>query len=71
MKSGLAAELELASQQLQYDEHVKYVLGNRYILAWILKSVTEEFQHLELSSITQDYIQPDMEITITPAFSGS
>lgn len=70
MKSGLAAELELANRQIQYDEHVKYVLSNRYILAWILKSVADEFQELELTSIAQNYIQPNIEIASVPVLPG-
>lgn len=70
MKSGLATELELANQQIQYDEHVKNVLSNRYILAWILKCVVEEFEAFLPELIAENYIQPNIEVAQVPVLPG-
>jgi len=70
MKSGLANELELANRKIQYDEHVKNVLSNRYILAWILKSTAEEFSNLPLKEIAEQCIQPDIEVSKVPVLPG-
>ena len=37
MKNELARDLSLAEGKNQYDNHVKRVLANKIILAWILK----------------------------------
>lgn len=37
MRNKLAGDLSLAEGKNQYDNHVKRVLANKIILAWILK----------------------------------
>lgn len=70
MKTGLASELELARHRIQYDEHVKQVLGNRYILAWILKEAVAEFCKLPVLQIAESCIQTDIEIARVPVLPG-
>ena len=50
MRNKPAGDLSLAEGKNQYDNHVKRVLANKIILAWILKSVTED----GTASITKD-----------------
>ncbi len=70
MKTELAADLALSARKIQYDEHVKRVLANRYILAWILHETTDEFRNLSISKIAEDCIQEEIEISECPVAPG-
>lgn len=41
----------------KYDELCKKVLSNKYILAWILKGVVEEFKEIDVTDIQSLYIE--------------
>ena len=53
MKNSLARDLSIASVRVQYDDNIKNVLGNKVILAWILKNSTTEFCELTIESIVK------------------
>lgn len=50
---------ELESSEAQYDAHVKRILCNRYVLAWILKNTTEEFCGIPINQIAEECISED------------
>ena len=43
-KTAIGAALDAAGAKAQYDGHVKRILGNRQVLARILKGASEEFR---------------------------
>jgi hypothetical protein len=45
-----------------YDNQCKVILNNKYILAWILKSVAKEFANIEIEDIASKYIEQDASI---------
>lgn len=53
----------------QYDGHVKRILGNRQVLARILKGASEEFQEYSPEEIV-GWIEPDIEIEGTALRPG-
>ena len=54
---------ELETAEAQYDEHVKRILSNRYILAWILKSTMEEFGEISIRRIAEECIGEDVVVS--------
>ena len=56
-KQKLAQYIELARINARLDEACKRLLGNRIILAWILKSVVDEFKDYDVSEIAEKYIE--------------
>ncbi|MCD7814257.1 MAG: hypothetical protein LUH20_09485, partial [Lachnospiraceae bacterium] len=70
MKTVLANEITFAACKIQYDEHVKRILANRYILAWILHETVEEFKELGVEEIARDCIQDGIEISRRPLVPG-
>lgn len=71
MKSNtlIAKELTTADNKVQYDEYVKRVLGNRCILAWILKETVEEYKEFPIQEIA-DCIEPEIMISSVPVRPG-
>ena len=61
---------ELETSEAQYDEHVKRILCNRYVLAWILKNTTEEFSDIPINQIAEECISEDMSISKVRVMSG-
>ncbi len=53
-----------------YDEYVKRVLSNRYILAWILKYTTSEFKEYSIDKIALECIDKDIQIGKVPVYPG-
>lgn len=51
MRTELAKDISLAGVKAQYDEYCKRILGNKQILARILKRVASEFQGMEPEDI--------------------
>ena len=43
MKTQIAKDIERAGAMIQYDTQCKKVLSNKYILAWIMEAVVEEY----------------------------
>lgn len=52
----LARQIDSAGDQAEYDSQVKNLLANKAILAWILKTCTEEF-----AQYTPEEIMPCIE----------
>ncbi len=61
---------ELETTAVQYDEHVKHILSNRYILAWILKCTTSEFSKLSIKQIAEECISEDISISKVRVMPG-
>lgn len=58
----IAGSLHSAGVKVQYDEHVKRVLGNKDILAWILREAVEEYQGIPVDKIA-GCIEPEIQIS--------
>lgn len=54
MNTGIARDLELARDKAQYDENAKRLLGNVWILAWILKCSIQEFCDIPLGQVARE-----------------
>lgn len=61
---------ELETPEAQYDEYVKRILSNRYILAWILKHTTEEFNGVSIKQIAEECIAEDISISKVRVMPG-
>ena len=61
---------ELESSEAQYDAHVKRILCNRYVLAWILKNTTEEFCGIPINQIAEECISEDISISKVRVMPG-
>ncbi len=61
---------ELETTEVQYDEHVKRILSNRYILAWILKYTTAEFEDLSIEQIAETCIAEEISISKVQMMPG-
>lgn len=61
---------ELETAEAQYDEHVKRILSNRYILAWILKSTMEEFGGISIRRIAEECIGEDVVVSRVRVMPG-
>ena len=68
-KTAIGAALDAAGAKAQYDGHVKRILGNRQVLARILKGASEEFQEYSPEEIV-GWIEPDIEIEGTALRPG-
>lgn len=51
MKNELARELACADEKVQYDTQCKKILGQKMILAWILKYTAKEFEEFSIEEI--------------------
>ena len=69
MRNELAGDLSLAEGKNQYDNHVKRVLANKIILAWILKYATEEFADMSVEEI-KACIGSDIEVSEVGVLPG-
>lgn len=63
VQSILANRIDAAGDMISYDEAVKKVLANKYILAWILKSCMEEYEDTNISEIAERYIEGDVSVS--------
>ena len=68
-KTAIGAALDAAGAKAQYDGHVKRILGNRQVLARILKGAAEEFREYSPEEIV-GWIEPDIEIEGTALRPG-
>ena len=68
-KTAIGAALDAAGAKAQYDGHVKRILGNRQVLARILKGASEEFREYSPEEIV-GWIEPDIEIEGTALRPG-
>ena len=69
MNTVLADKLESAAMRAQYDEHVKGVLSNVFILAHILQASAKELRGMPLEEI-RNCIDPDIEVAKVPVAPG-
>ena len=68
-KTHLANSVEVAEAKSQLDENAKHVLGNKQVLAWIVKYTVEEFQDYELEEI-ENCIEGEPEIGTHNIYPG-
>lgn len=68
-RTWLSGELEAARRKVQYDEHVKRVLGSRQVLARILRGAAAEYEGYSVEQIVC-WIDTDIEIARTPLRPG-
>lgn len=68
-RTWLSEELEAARIKVQYDEHVKRVLGSRQVLARILRGAAAEYEGYSVEEIAC-WIDTDIEIARTPLRPG-
>ena len=64
-KTAIGEMLGTAGEKVQYDEHVKRVLGNKDILAWLLKETVEEYSDSTIHEII-GCIEPDIQLGDVP-----
>ncbi len=60
--SFFSQTLSQTEQKIQYDEAVKKVLANKWVLAHILKGCVEEYEKCSIEEIAQKYIEGKPEI---------
>lgn len=61
MKTEIAKDIENAGYRIRYDAQCKKVLGNKIILAWIMRETVKEFAHQPVEAI-RDCIEKEPEI---------
>lgn len=65
----LASALDMAENKAKYDAHVRRILADKTILAWILKYCAEEFKDCSVEEITAA-IEDNPELATVPVYSG-
>ena len=68
-RTWISEELKAARIKVQYDEHVKCILGSRQVLARILKGAAAEYEGYSVEEIVS-WIDTDIEIARTPLRPG-
>ena len=61
-ESQIAKLIKITNNKAKYDAQVKKLLANKAILAWILKTCTEEFAQFDPSEIV-GFVEGDPEIS--------
>lgn len=69
MNTNIKNEIEAASNKAQYDARAKRLLGNKYILAHILKETIAEFKEEKIETILS-CIEGDVQISSVPVEPG-
>ena len=59
-KTEIAKSVEHSGSDIRYDAQVKNVLANKWILAWILKTCTEEFSNIAIKDIVDCIENPSV-----------
>lgn len=62
-KTPIANDIDLKIRMASMDAWCKRILGNKSILAWILKECVEEFKDCEIKDIKEKYIEGEPEIS--------
>ena len=62
MENSLAVAINVADSKVEYDENIKNILGEKEVLAWILKYTTSEFAELSIEEI-MECIEGEPEIS--------
>ena len=57
LDSQIKTAITVGAQKTRYDAACKQILSNKHILAWILKSCVEEYQHCSINDIATKYIE--------------
>ncbi len=60
-----------AKDKINYDYNCKKLLSEKIILAWILKSCTEEFAGFEVKEIANKYIEGQPKVSEVTLFPGA
>ncbi len=69
MNTDIKNEVNAAGNKAQYDARAKRLLGNKYILAYILKETIPEFKKRKIDTILR-CIEDDIQIASTPVEPG-
>lgn len=69
MNTNIKNEIEAADNKAQYDARAKRLLGNKYILAYILKETITEFKGEKIETILS-CIERDVQISSAPVDLG-
>lgn len=69
MSTEIQNMLSAAGSSAQYDENAKRLLGNKYILAYILKASVEEFHETPIETIV-DCIEGEPLLDVVPVEPG-
>lgn len=62
----LARDIELIREKARYDAACKKLLGEKIILAWIMKSCLEEYKHCTVNEIAGRCIEGEPSVGETP-----
>lgn len=69
VKTHIADQLSIADNKAKYDEQVKRLIGNKRILAWIMKYTMQEFKEYTIEKI-MTCIEGEPEIANVPVMPG-
>ena len=69
VKSSILDAVEAAGSKARYDAQVKWILGNKPILAWILRDAAEELRGYDIDTITE-CIEGEPLISSLPVHPG-
>ena len=71
METDLARSLRTAKRKVQYDTQCKRVLGNKLVLAWILRRAVREFAGMPLEVIRRCIEAAEIStVEVAPGESG-
>ena len=65
MSNSLSQHLVTAQDKIRCDAAAKRIIGNREILAWILRGCVPEFKNCTIYDIAYQYIEKEPEIGVT------
>ena len=66
VETTLAQSIRVLDESARYDAACKRLLSEKILLAWIMKSCVEEFQHCSLEDIAEKYIVGKPTVGETP-----
>lgn len=69
IKTHLANVIELADRKAQYDSEAKKIIGNKTILAWIIRYTVKELKEYTVKEI-EDCIEGEPEVSMVPVYPG-
>ena len=62
LENTLSKNITSAGDKASYDNACKRLLGNKIILAWIMKSCLQEYEDCSIQDIAEKYIEGEPEI---------
>ena len=66
----LGKALDAAAMRAEYDEHVKRLLADKQILAWIMKNTVEEFEDMTIQDIIPCIEPPEIGTVSVDPYNG-